>query len=57
MPLAIQRTSGTPAVTYTSSATPVAPGQSGQRYFCSNQSGVIYFNLAAVCTSANGTPL
>ena len=50
-------TTGTPAVTYTSSATPVAPGQSGQRYFCSSQSGVIYFNLAAVCTAANGTPL
>ena len=54
---AVGGTSGTPAVTYTSSATPVAPGQSGQRYFCSDQSGVIYFNLAAVCTSANGTPL
>jgi len=50
-------TSGTPAVTYTSSATPVAPGQSGQRYFCSDQSGVLYFNLTAVCTAANGTPL
>jgi type IV pilus assembly protein PilA len=47
----------TPAVTYTSSATPVAPNQSGTRYFCSDQSGVIYFNLTAACTSANGTPL
>ena len=46
-----------PAVTYTSSATPQAPNQSGTRYFCSDQSGVIYFNLTAACTSANGTPL
>jgi type IV pilus assembly protein PilA len=46
----------TPAVTYTSSATPVAPGQSGTRYFCSDQSGVIYWFTAA-CTAANGTPL
>ena len=54
---ALGGTSGTPAVTYTSSAVPVVPGQSGQRYFCSDQSGVIYYNLTAVCTSANGTPL
>jgi prepilin-type N-terminal cleavage/methylation domain-containing protein len=46
----------TPAVTYTSTAAPVAPGQSGTRYFCSDQSGVIYW-AAAACTSANGTPL
>jgi type IV pilus assembly protein PilA len=47
----------TPAVTYTSSATPTAPNQSGSRYFCSDQSGVIYYNLTTACTSANGTPL
>jgi type IV pilus assembly protein PilA len=50
-------TTGTPAVTYTSSASPVAPGPSGQRYFCSSQSGVIEYNLTAVCTTANGTSL
>ena len=50
-------TTGTPAVTYTSSATPTAPNQSGTRFFCSDQSGVIYANLSAACTSANGTPL
>ncbi len=50
-------TSATPSVTYTSSATPVAPNQSGTRYFCSDQSGVIYANLSAACTSSNGTPL
>ena len=48
---------GTPGVTYTSQASPVSVGQSGQRYFCSDQSGVIYFNLTAACTSANGTAL
>jgi prepilin-type N-terminal cleavage/methylation domain-containing protein len=35
---------GTPAVTYTSLATPSVNGQSGQRAFCSDQSGVIRFN-------------
>ncbi|HXX16909.1 MAG TPA: prepilin-type N-terminal cleavage/methylation domain-containing protein [Candidatus Eremiobacteraceae bacterium] len=45
---------GTPAVTYTSSATPVAPGTSGQRYFCSDQSGVIEYLQTGACTG-NGT--
>jgi type IV pilus assembly protein PilA len=35
---------GPPAVTYTSIAKPVAVGQSGQRAFCSDQSGVIRYN-------------
>jgi type IV pilus assembly protein PilA len=48
---------GTPSVTYTSSATPVAPNQSGTRYFCSDQTGVIYYNSTASCTAANGTAL
>ena len=47
-------TSGTPAVVYTSQAAPVVVGQSGQRYFCSDQSGVIEYNLTAACTG-NGT--
>jgi type IV pilus assembly protein PilA len=51
---ALGGTTGTPAVTYTSSATPVAPGQSGQRYFCSDQSGVIEYLLTGACTG-NGT--
>jgi prepilin-type N-terminal cleavage/methylation domain-containing protein len=39
---------GTPIiVTYTVNAAPVAPGQSGQRYFFSDQSGVIRYNQAA----------
>jgi prepilin-type N-terminal cleavage/methylation domain-containing protein len=39
-------TAGTtaPAVTYISLAVPTANGQSGQRAFCSDQSGVIRFN-------------
>jgi prepilin-type N-terminal cleavage/methylation domain-containing protein len=35
---------GAPAVTYTSLAVPSVNGQSGQRAFCSDQSGVIRFN-------------
>jgi hypothetical protein len=35
---------GTPAVTYASLAKPTVNGQSGQRAFCSDQSGVIRFN-------------
>ncbi len=45
----------TPAVTYTSLATPQAPGQSGQRQFCSDQSGVIYQDTAT-CSNTS-TPL
>ena len=37
---------GTPTVTYASTATPIAVGQSGQRSFCSDQSGVIRFDAA-----------
>ncbi len=36
--------SGAPAVTYSSLAVPSVNGQSGQRAFCSDQSGVIRFN-------------
>ncbi len=34
----------TPAVTYVSNASPSVPGQSGTRYFYSDQSGVIRYN-------------
>jgi hypothetical protein len=40
---------GAPAVTYSSNASPSVPGQSGQRYFCSDQSGVIRYNGSAAC--------
>jgi type IV pilus assembly protein PilA len=48
---------GTPFVTYTSQALPVAVGQSGQRSFCSDQSGVIYYNLAGTACTNGNTPL
>ena len=34
----------TPCNTYTAVGEPVTPGQTGQRYFCSDQSGVIRFD-------------
>jgi type IV pilus assembly protein PilA len=41
---------GTPAVTYASQALPSVVGQSGQRSFCSDQSGVIRYNATgAAC--------
>jgi len=49
---------GTPEVTYTSLATPQSQGVTGQRAFCSNQSGVIYWNASGTaCTSTTGTAL
>jgi type IV pilus assembly protein PilA len=47
-------TGATPAVTYTSLATAAAPGQSGQRAFCSDQTGVIYYGAVSP-TCAQGT--
>jgi hypothetical protein len=44
---------GAPAVTYFSTASPSVPGQSGQRYFCSDQSGVIRYNGGAVCANTD----
>jgi type IV pilus assembly protein PilA len=41
--------SGTPSVSYTSLATAAAQGQSGQRSFCSDQAGVIYYGAGATC--------
>ena len=39
---------------YTIVASPIAPGVSGQRYFFTDQSGVIRVNLTAVASSADG---
>jgi len=47
----------TPAVTYTSLALPQAPGQSGQRAFCSDQSGVIYNDPSGTACTNGSTPL
>ena len=45
---------GVPTVTYTSTAIPIVLGQSGQRAFCSDQSGVIRFNAGgAGCTNTD----
>jgi type IV pilus assembly protein PilA len=46
---------GTPAVTYTSLAKPSVVGQSGQRAFCSDQSGVIRYNATGTAC-ANSDP-
>jgi type IV pilus assembly protein PilA len=48
---------GTVNVTYTSLATASSLGQTGQRAFCSDQSGVIYALQGAACTVTTGTPL
>jgi hypothetical protein len=49
--------SGTPAETYTSTAEPVAPGQSGQRDFCSDQAGVIYYGASSGTCTFGTNPL
>ena len=46
---------GTPTTTYTSTGLPVAVGQSGQRAFCSDQSGVIRANAGGTAC-ANTDP-
>jgi hypothetical protein len=48
---------GTPAVTYTSLALPSVVGQSGQRAFCSDQSGVIRYNAGGTACSNADNPL
>jgi prepilin-type N-terminal cleavage/methylation domain-containing protein len=48
---------GTVSTTYVDTATPQTVGTTGQRMFCSNQTGVIFFDPAgAACTNAS-TPL
>jgi hypothetical protein len=43
-----------PMVTYTSTALPVIVGQSGNRAFCSDQSGVIRYNAGgAACLNTD----
>jgi type IV pilus assembly protein PilA len=44
---------GTPAVTYTSNASPSVPQQSGTRYFFSDQSGVIRYNGTVAATAGD----
>jgi type IV pilus assembly protein PilA len=48
--------SGTPAPSYEATAAPITPGTTGQRYFCSDLSGVIQFSpTAAITTCGTGT--
>jgi type IV pilus assembly protein PilA len=53
--------SGTPVASYQSAAAPVTHGTTGQRYFCSDASGVIQFNASAAtgttCASGSNTPI
>ena len=48
---------GVPAVTYTSTAFPSVVGSSGQRAFCSDQSGVIRYNAGGTACSNGDNPL
>jgi type IV pilus assembly protein PilA len=50
--------SGTPTVNYQSTAAPSSPGVTGQRYFCTDGSGVIKYDATstAQCLS-NGNPI
>ena len=50
-------TGGTATVTYIVSATPQSPGQTGIRYFCSDQSGVIRYDPSAACDTTSSKPL
>jgi prepilin-type N-terminal cleavage/methylation domain-containing protein len=46
-------TGAIPRVAYTANAAPVTPGQSGQRFFFTDQSGVIRYNPAAAATATD----
>jgi type IV pilus assembly protein PilA len=44
---------GGPLVQYVSNANPVNPGTTGQRFFCSDESGVIRYTQAAGCNNTS----
>jgi type IV pilus assembly protein PilA len=46
--------SSAPAVTYQSGAAPASPGLTGQRYFCSDSSGVIKYEGSGISSCLNG---
>lgn len=50
-------TGGPPSAVYITLGTPVTLGQTGQRAFCSDQSGVIYALQGSTCTATTGSPL
>lgn len=47
----------TPSVAYTLTATPAVAGQSGQRMFCSDQTGVIRFDPTGAGCNAASSPV
>jgi len=47
--------SGSPVNTYTSTASPSTPGTTGQRYFCSDSSGVIQYATSSISTCGSST--
>ena len=50
--------SNVPVPTYESTGAPVSPGTTGQRYFCSDASGVIKFDPSSTANCLNnGTPI
>ncbi len=54
---AIAGTTGTPVVTYTVSGIPVVVGQTGQRAFFSDQSGVIRYDATGAGATVTSPPL
>ncbi len=50
--------SGAPIASYESTAAPVTPGTTGQRYFCSDTSGVIKYDATSTANClTNGSPI
>jgi|SRR5580658_7057992 type IV pilus assembly protein PilA len=47
----------TPSVSYTIAGTPLVVGGSGQRMFCSDQTGLIRFDVSGAGCNASSTPL
>lgn len=46
---------GTPKYEYQYTATPVTPGVTGQRYFCTDTSAIIQYGTSAITTCGTGT--
>jgi len=46
---------GTPKSNYQYAAAPVSPGTTGQRYFCTDTSGVIQYNASAAITTCGSS--
>jgi type IV pilus assembly protein PilA len=52
---ALQGVSGTPASTYQAIASPLVPSQTGIRYFCSFEDGVVRVNPTAAISTCDAT--